>query len=38
MAKPKLQVSVLGVFIANEEASAEMGIGVDELVKRGNNE
>lgn len=32
---PKLAVSVLGVFIANEEAAAELGIGVDEMVKRG---
>jgi len=35
IASPKLAVGVLGCFIANEEASAEMGIGVDELVKRG---
>jgi len=32
---PKLAVSVMGVAISNEEASSEMGIGVDELVKRG---
>jgi len=35
VAAPKLAVSVIGVAIANEEASSEMGIGVDELVKRG---
>jgi len=33
--KPKLAVSVLGVFIANEENSEIQGVGVDELVKKG---
>lgn len=33
--KPKLNVNVVGVLIANEENSEEMGIGIDELVKRG---
>jgi len=33
--KPKLQATIAGVFIANEEASSELGIGVDELEKRG---
>ena len=31
----KLHVNVVGVFIANEENSSILGIGVDELVKRG---
>lgn len=33
--KPKLKPTVLGVFIANEENSTLLGVGVDELVKRG---
>lgn len=33
--KPRLQNSVVGVLIANEENSSEMGIGIDELEKRG---
>eukprot|EP00878_Enallax_costatus_P036747 GHUV01041295.1.p1 GENE.GHUV01041295.1~~GHUV01041295.1.p1 ORF type:complete len:397 (+),score=107.15 GHUV01041295.1:486-1676(+) len=33
--KPQLKPTVLGVFIANEENSTLLGIGVDELVKRG---
>jgi len=35
VAKPKLTHTVAAVFIANEEASAEAGVGIDELVKRG---
>ncbi|GMH09219.1 hypothetical protein Nepgr_011059 [Nepenthes gracilis] len=34
-AKPKLQSTVVAVFIANEENSAITGVGVDELVKNG---
>jgi len=33
--RPRLQIGVWGVFIANEEASAELGVGADELEKRG---
>lgn len=33
--KPKLKRTVVGVWIANEENSTTMGIGVDELVKKG---
>eukprot|EP00879_Flechtneria_rotunda_P015655 GHRR01016377.1.p1 GENE.GHRR01016377.1~~GHRR01016377.1.p1 ORF type:complete len:309 (+),score=85.20 GHRR01016377.1:574-1500(+) len=33
--KPKLQTSVLAVFIANEENATLTGVGVDELVKHG---
>jgi len=33
--KPKLNINVWGVFIANEENSSEMGIGIDEMEKRG---
>jgi len=33
--KPALNVNVAAVFIANEENSSILGIGVDELVKRG---
>uniref|UniRef100_A0A6U4Z9L5 Peptidase M20 dimerisation domain-containing protein n=2 Tax=Hemiselmis andersenii TaxID=464988 RepID=A0A6U4Z9L5_HEMAN len=33
--KPKLKVNVACVMIANEENSSILGIGVDELVKRG---
>jgi len=32
--KPVLTNTVVGVFIANEEASAEEGVGIDELVKQ----
>ncbi|MHC4821914.1 MAG: M20/M25/M40 family metallo-hydrolase, partial [Planctomycetota bacterium] len=32
--KPELSVSVIGVLIANEENSEEVGIGIDELVKQ----
>eukprot|EP00197_Chlamydomonas_leiostraca_P004747 CAMPEP_0202867528 /NCGR_PEP_ID=MMETSP1391-20130828/9483_1 /ASSEMBLY_ACC=CAM_ASM_000867 /TAXON_ID=1034604 /ORGANISM="Chlamydomonas leiostraca, Strain SAG 11-49" /LENGTH=429 /DNA_ID=CAMNT_0049547581 /DNA_START=14 /DNA_END=1303 /DNA_ORIENTATION=- len=33
--RPKLRRTVVGVWIANEENSKVLGIGVDELVKRG---
>lgn len=33
--KTQLKTTVIGVFIANEENSSILGIGVDELVKRG---
>ena len=33
--KKKKKVSVVGVFIANEECSDILGVGVDELEKRG---
>lgn len=33
--KPKLNVSVFAVFIANEENSSKMGIGIDEMEKQG---
>lgn len=34
-ARPKLDTTVVAVFIANEEASDELGIGIDEMQKRG---
>lgn len=36
--KPQLERSVVAVFIANEENSRILGIGVDELVKQGELE
>jgi len=33
--RPALNVNIVGVFIANEENSSILGVGVDELVKRG---
>jgi acetylornithine deacetylase len=33
--KPTLKRTVVGVFIANEETSANLGVGVDALVKNG---
>eukprot|EP00798_Chlamydomonas_sp_ICE-L_P008196 gene8196-1458_t len=33
--KPKLKQTVVGVWIANEENSKVLGIGVDEMVKQG---
>lgn len=33
--RPPLKATVMGVFIANEENSTLLGVGVDELVKRG---
>ncbi|XP_043718380.1 acetylornithine deacetylase-like [Telopea speciosissima] len=33
--KPKLKTTVVAVFIANEENSSILGVGVDELVKHG---
>jgi len=35
IAKPKLRIGVWGVFIANEEASIEPGVGIDEMAKQG---
>lgn len=34
--KPKLRTSVVVVFIANEENSTLVGIGIDQLAKEGN--
>lgn len=33
--RPKLKRTVIGVFIANEENSSSLGVGIDEMVKRG---
>ena len=34
-ARPPLNLRVVAVFIANEESSAALGVGIDELAKRG---
>eukprot|EP00240_Pyramimonas_obovata_P001562 CAMPEP_0118927854 /NCGR_PEP_ID=MMETSP1169-20130426/5242_1 /TAXON_ID=36882 /ORGANISM="Pyramimonas obovata, Strain CCMP722" /LENGTH=437 /DNA_ID=CAMNT_0006869711 /DNA_START=69 /DNA_END=1378 /DNA_ORIENTATION=+ len=33
--RPKLKITVVGVLIANEENSRNLGVGVDELVRQG---